>query len=269
MGQHLNEYFSQFCDDNMKGHFHKVIALNQNPNITWDSISALVPNLCRGWFELSHLSPQDRIEFTCDFWLAKLPYHPKLSDFLSRFFASLEDIGIFITQQKFDDPYNAHLVYCLKNDTGFFRGALPASEQEIAELQRSFSSFILPADYLAFLQIHNGFCKTTDCTGLIIASQMENAYQNFQQLTEEAGILTTSKGNLVDPHKLIPFYESFGMPFYQCFWADWYPEEEMGNVYYSGMTKAISEVGGNDPSSESMAFPTFTDWLMFYMEIIS
>jgi hypothetical protein len=58
------------------------------------------------------------------------------------------------------------------------------------------------------------------------------------------------------------------MPFYQCFWAEWYPEQEMGNVYYSGESKTISDVFGSFSSSETMAFTTFTDWLMFYLERI-
>lgn len=269
MGQHTKEYFSQFSNDMSKGHFHKVIALHEKPELSWESISKIAPELCKGWFELSCLSSQDRIEFTQDFWLAKEPYHPKLDEFLTKFFGSLEDIAVYITQKKYDDPYEAHLVYCLKDDAGFFRGGPPATEKELANLQKAFSNFILPADYLAFLQIHNGFHKTTDCTGLICSSYMESAYKAFQKLMDEQGILTTYKGTIVDPSKLIPFYESFGMPFFQCFWAEWYPENEMGNVYYSGMTKTISDVESNDPSSENMVFPTFTDWLMFYMEKVT
>jgi hypothetical protein len=268
MGQHVKDYFSQFCDDTPQGHFHKVTALNDHPEISWEALAKTVPNMCKGWFELSRLSPQDRIEFTCDFWLAKLPYHPKCSEFIERFFANLEDIGVFITQQKFDDPLEAHLVYVLKNDSGFFKGRLPASEQELSDLQKAFPEYILPKDYFAFLQIHNGFCKTTDCTGIMPSTYMESAYNNFISLISEGEVVTTNSGTLVEHKKLIPFYESFGMPFYQCFWAEWYPEDEMGNVYYSGMTMTISDVDGVDPSSETMAFPTFTDWLMFYMERI-
>jgi hypothetical protein len=76
----------------------------------------------------------------------------------------------------------------------------------------------------------------------------------------------TSKGAPVNPKSVIPFYESFGIPFYQCFWGEWYPQQEMGNVYFSHTTKTISDVGGTDSSAESMAFQTFVEWLMFYLE---
>lgn len=266
MDHHIEEYFCQSSDRAPRGNFHRVISLHESPKITWEAISELVPALHKGWYELAHLSSQDRIEFTRDFWLAKLPYQPKMDESLIRFFDSLDDIRVFITQKRFDDPYDATLVYSLKGDSGFFKGSLPISDQEITQLQQTFPDFIFPADYLAFLQIHNGFSKTTDCTGITPSYQMGDRYENFQKLLEAEGMLTTNRGTVVNPKSLIPFYESFGMPFFQCFWAEWYPEQEMGNVYYSGLTKTISDVEGSDPSADGMAFPTFTDWLMFYME---
>jgi hypothetical protein len=58
------------------------------------------------------------------------------------------------------------------------------------------------------------------------------------------------------------------MPFFQCFWGEWYPEREMGNVYYSGFTRSISDYTQFGVGVETMAFETFTDWLMFYLETI-
>lgn len=271
MDNHIKEYFCQSgSNDNApRGSFYKVIPLHETPKMTWEEIQQLIPNFCKGWYELSHLTSKDRIEFTRDFWLAKLPYHSNLDAFLTRFFNSLDDIGIFIVQQKFDDPYKAHLVYSLKKNSGFFHGGMPASDSAITTLKLEFSDFILPADYLAFLQIHNGFCKTTDCTGLTPSYQVHDLYLNFQTMVTAENGLSTSQGRPVDPKSLIPFYESFGMPFFQCFWSEWYPEQEMGNVYYSGLTKTISDIESSDSSSESMAFPTFIDWLMFYMEQIT
>ncbi len=268
MGHHVKEYFCQSSNDAPRGNFHKVIALHDSPHVRWESISQLAPDLCKGWYELARLNPRDRIQFTHDFWLSKLPYHPKFDTFLANFFDSLEEIGVFIVQKKFDDPYQTNLVYSLKGDVGFFRGALPVSEEEILNIEKTFPSFILPSDYLAFLRIHNGFCKATDCTGITPSTQVKDLYQNFQALIQQEGPVTTTKGTIIDPKTLIPFYESFGMPFFQCFWAEWYPEQEMGNVYYSGLTKSISDVESSDSPSETMAFPTFTDWLMFYMEQI-
>lgn len=268
MDNHINDFFCQNCDQSPRGNFHKVIALHAEPNITWEHVHSLIPNMCKGWYELAHLESEDRLQFICDFWISKLPFHPHLNDFLIKFFDSLDDIGIFLTQQKYDDPFEAHLVYSLKQNQGFFRGASPATEKNLLDLKYAFPNIIFPQDYLAFLQIHNGFSKTTDVTGIIAISDLLSSYQDFQALILEEGELLTTKGLPVNPKTLIPFYESFGMPFYQCFWGEWYPQEEMGNVYYSDLTKTISDVNAIDTCSESMAFNTFLDWLIFYMERI-
>lgn len=268
MDHHLKDYYSQFSDEAPRGNFHSVIALHQTSEISWTVIKNKVPILCRGWYELAHLSAKDRIEFSRDFWLAKMPYRRGFDEFVNRFFSSLDDIGIFLTQKKFEDPYEAHLVYSIKGDGGFFKGGAPASEKTLNDLQKEFSEYILPNDYLAFLQIHNGFCKATDCTGITSAENVPESYSNLQKLIQLHDPIVTSRNVIVDPKTLIPFYESFGMPFYQCFWTEWYPDQEMGNVYYSGEAKTISDVFSGASSSEMMAFHTFTDWLMFYLERI-
>lgn len=269
MDHHVKEFFSLSRDETPKGNFHKVISLNKDQKMEWDSIVKLVPKISRGWYELAHLTVEDRIEFTCDYWCSKLPYHPKINEFLSRFFTSLDDIIVFITQKKFADPFEAHLVYSIKGDKGFFRGSLPATDDEIVKLQSDFPGIIFPEDYLAFLRIHNGFCKATDCTGITSSNDMKESFDRFQAILAQENSITTDKGASVDPSRLIPFYESFGMPFFQCFWADWYPEQEMGNVYYSGETKRITDIAQGISSAESMSFPTFTDWLIFYLELIT
>lgn len=268
MDNHIKEFYCQFSDNTPKGNFHKVLALHECPELSWDAISDLNPRFPKGWFELAHLNSSDRISFLRDFWLSKLPFQLYCPTFFSKFFDSLDDIGIYAIKRTYDDPYEANLVYSLKDDKGFFRGNAPASTEEIEALQRSFSDFTLPADFLAFLEIHNGFSKTTDVTGITNSKLLPKKYSTFQELLNQEVAITTTKGKAVNPHTLIPFYESFGMPFFQCFWSEWYPEQEMGNVYYSGMTKTISDVDGKDPSSEGMAFSTFLDWLMFYMERI-
>lgn len=264
MDHHLKDFYRRFSEGAPRGNFHSVIALHEAKDFSWNEIKEKVPELTRGWFELAHLTSKDRIDFSRDYWLTKMPYRQGFDEFLNRFFASLDDIGIFITQKKYDDPYEARLVYSIKNDGGFFCGAPPISEQALGNLQKAFSNFILPNDYLIFLQIHNGFSKTTDCTGIMRAEDLPQSYANFQANQSEP--ILTSKKTFIDPKTLVPFYESFGMPFYQCFWADWYPEQEMGNVYYSAESKTISDIYSNASSAETMAYPTFTDWLMFYME---
>lgn len=268
MDQHLKDFYRQFSDEAPRGNFHSIIALHQSREIPWNTIKSKVPELPKGWYELAHLNAKDRIEFSRDFWLTKLPYRQGVNESINHFFASLDDIGIFLTQKKFEDPYEANLIYSIKDNGGFFRGALPASEKQLSDLQRYFSNYILPQDYLIFLQIHNGYCKATDCTGITTSDNVPFSYETLQQLMQQHDSIVTSRDTIVDPKTLIPFYESFGMPFYQCFWSEWYPEEEIGNVYYSGIAHTISDVFSGKNSFEAMAFHTFTDWLMFYIERI-
>jgi hypothetical protein len=200
--------------------------------------------------------------------MAKLPFHPLLQEFLTVFFASLDDIGVFVTQKRMDCPFEPSLVYSLKNESGFFRGGIPANEEDISALQAHFPKYLLPSDYVAFLKIHNGFCKTTDCTGLISTTKIPETYNVLQDYLEKGESLLTVNKLDIDPKALIPFYESFGMPYFQCFCGEWYPEQEMGNVYYSSSTGTISDVRSSEIGFNNMAFPTFTDWLMFYLESV-
>lgn len=266
MDHHLKDFYRKFSDEAPHGNFHDVITLHSSPDLSWSEVQQKIPSLCRGWYELAHLPSKDRIEFSRDFWLAKLPYRAGLNESIDRFFSSLDDVVVFLSQKKFEDPYEAHLVYSIQNDGGFFRGAPPASEKSLNNLQKTFSDCILPNDYLCFLQIHNGFRKATDCTGITSAEQVPANYAKLQEIIQKHDPIVTSQNMTVDPKTLIPFYESFGMPFYQCFWTEWYPEQEMGNVYYSSEVKTISDVFRGVPNAEVMAFPSFIDWLMFYLE---
>lgn len=268
MDLHAIEYYSSYSESAPHGHFHRVIPLHDEPVMDWQEASGLAPQLCRGWYELANLPVLDRIDFTRDFWIAKLPYRAHLSEFLMKFFASLDDVGVFLTQQKYEDPFQAHLVYSLVDNSGFFHGQCPASESDIINLQKDFPNYILPADYLAFLQIHNGFAKLTD-TGIISAANMREGYETFQRiLAEGQEPVSTAGGASVNPASLIPFYESFGMPFFQCFWGEWYPDEEMGNVYYSVPMRKVFNCKKKGDCDETMAFETYVDWLMFYLEKI-
>lgn len=269
MEDHVSAYFSRFISDSQPGNFHNVVPLHHpDSNLTWRATKQLVPNFAKGWHELCRLSPSDRVEFVRDYWLSCLPFQPGLDTMIHRFFGSLSDIGVFLTQKSFDGPYVSHLVYCLKKDGGFFQGSLPASEADTVAMQRLFPNNVLPADYIAFLRIHDGFSKFTD-TGLIPSRSMGAAYQEFQDKLMENGQLLDAKKQVVNPKSLIPFYESFGFPCYQCFWGEWYPAQEMGNVYYSGLTHTISNHTQDTSSPENQAFPTFLDWLGFYLEPLS
>ncbi len=267
MDEHIKAFFQSTPDESPGGHFRKVIALHEQQELKWEELHKMAPSLPRGWYELALLTTQDRVEFTRDFWLMKLPYQPDFTNFLNDFFNSLCEVAVFITQQKFDDPFETHMVYGLKDDRGFFRGNPPASENAINTLKAQFAEFVLPNDYLAFLQIHDGFYKYTD-TGVTPSRKLLQKYREFQQHLDQLEPLLSPDDNPVDPRRLIPFYESFGFPCYQCFWGEWYPEHEMGNIYYSGLTHTISDHKSDTSSPENMSFPTFLDWLMFYLETI-
>jgi hypothetical protein len=266
MDRHVENLYRRATDDDPGGRFHEVIALHEAPDIPWRILSKKVPLLPRGWYELSLLPAQDRIEFCRDYWISKLPYQANLSEFLCRFFGSLDDIGIYLTQDKWGEPFDVNMVYSISGDRGFYSGELPASEEKIIALQENFPNYILPEDYKAFLLIHDGFWKATDSTGLTPSSKMKDCYKEFQQMIQGEPPVTTSKGAMVNPGSLIPFYESFGIHFYQCFWGEWYPQQEMGNVYFSHTTKTISDVKESDSPADAMAFPSFLAWLMFYLE---
>ena len=132
-------------------------------------------------------------------------------------------------------------------------------------MRGAFAPRILPADYLSFLRIHDGFARAQD-TGLISVAKLVEIYEGFLAFLAALDPLLLANGRGIEPKNLIPFYVSFGRRCYQCFDAEWYPEEEMGNVYYSDVDHTLSEVGARATWEEHLAFPTFLDWLLFYLK---
>lgn len=245
-------------------HFHKVIALHEQPILTWADISKQAPLLTRGWYELSRLPAEDRVEFTGEFWLSKIPCEnpnrEKIEPRIVAFFKQVEDVGIFATQQTARDPFEVHMVYSLKKEKGYFHGLPPASKESIANLERQFAHVRFPHDYLCFLEIHDGFNKYTDM-GLISTKDMVKRYLKFQELLATEGI--SIKGfESINPMNLIPFYESEELHAYQCFNAEWYPQDEMGNLFFAQKESSFSE----ETWSGHHAFPTFLDWFLSYLE---
>ncbi len=269
MDFHVKNYFKADPDGgSLSERFCAVQALHEEPDFSWEEVEKKVGPYARGWSELARLSPEDRIGFTSDFWASQLPYHPKLEKFLERFFSNIDDIGVFITQKNKNDPYNITMVYNIKGDKGFYRGGLPATEDDCLNLQGQFADHILPEDYFSFARIHNGFCKATDVTGIIRLDRVREVYESFQQRLCQGDGVKTSSGKEVDPQTLLPFYESFGMPYFQCFWNEWHPEQEMGNVYCSLTEMMISDPKEGEGGVENLAFKTYIDWVMFYLEQI-
>ena len=267
MSENIHEFFAE------KGpgkHFHQVIALHESPDLEWEKISQLLPLLPRGWFELARLPVEDRIEFTHEYWQAKLPFIEGASAHLERrlleFFESVEEIGVYAIQAKQGGLFDIHMVYSLKGAMGFFQGSPPASEDVLDRLVKHFSHIRFPPDYLAFLQIHDGFSKYTD-TGMIKSRDMVQVYQRLQHLFAQEDLIRPD-GEVIALEHLIPFYESFGLHCYQCFYADWYPQEEMGNVYFSEHDRSISNFLESSSFEDNLAFSTFLGWLIFYLEDI-
>jgi len=249
-------------------HFHRVISLHEEPIADWEALSKEIPVLPRGWFELSRLSSEDRIEFTKEYWFAKLPFlssdAEELENRLRLFFDQLNDVGLFATQQTPQSPFEVHMVYSLAGHTVFFHGSPPATKESISVLTKQFANFTLPPDYLAFLEIHDGFCKYTD-KGIIKMRELSKTYLRFQKVLEGEDVLGL-EGEGVNPTRLIPFYESSHLFAYQCFYADWYPFDEMGNVYFSQMEDSLGHFFDEKRIKPSRAYTTFLEWLLAYLE---
>ncbi len=69
----MNSLVRQFFSGSKDNQFKEVRFLNEEPNATWEDVSKVAFDLPRAWFELSRVSPQDRIDFTRDFWLDRIP----------------------------------------------------------------------------------------------------------------------------------------------------------------------------------------------------
>jgi hypothetical protein len=266
MNRNVRHYFMKTGEGSAEGKFHQVFSLQEH-EMSWEELSKRIPVLSRGWYELSQLEVSARVEFTRDFWLAKLPFVPDFPDFLGEFFARLDDVGVYLIQPSMEAEWEAQMVYSLADNSGFYHGSPPAMEAHIDHLHKGFSEYRFPEDYLAFLQIHDGFGKYTD-TGIIESSYLPEMYNRLQEYLEGQDPVQMSDGSFLDPRALIPFYESFGLNCYQCFYGAWYPDQEIGNVYFSGIENTLSETGDPESWEDNMAFPTFLDWLKFYLEEI-
>lgn len=255
----MNSLVDQFFSGNRESLFQEVRFLSQEPNAKWEEVARVAFDLPPSWFELSRISPRDRIEFTRDFWLDRIPYHPKAHPALFDFFENLDDVGVVLTRRMNDEPMDAELVYSLKDGSSFFRGKPPASEGEAQELKHALE-VALPKDYLSFLRIHNGFGKLSEM-GLLESTEILDAKKKVFDL-----LLKAEKRMHADPGSLIPFYETLGLASFQSFYTDWYPGSEMGNVYVSGIDYTISDVSNKKLWTENLAFPTFSEWLIYYLQ---
>lgn len=244
--------------------FKEVLFLSEEPDAKWEEIAKKTLDLPRSWFELSRVSVRDRIDFTRDFWLDRMPYHPSAHPAFFEFFEQLDDVAVVLTRLREDDPVVPELVYSLADNSSFFRGRPPCKEEAVHDL-RSEIEASLPRDYLSFLRIHNGFGKLSEM-GLLEIEEIAHGRRRVMDLLIQTDKRVKSGGVDVDPGALIPFYEALGLSSFQCFYTDWYPSSEMGNVYLSGIDYTLSDVSDKRAWIENFAFPTFSEWLAYYLQ---
>ncbi len=267
MNSHVIRYFRKYSEEDIPLHlFHDVIPLHETADVDWTQLSKMTPHLPKGWIELSRLKTEDRIEFTREFWLKTIPYEAKAYEFFQKFFSRLDDVGVFVTQAFFDSPYECEFVYSLRNESCFFHGRPPSSEDEVDQVITDYKG-MLPEDFLTFLYIHDGFSKNNDA-GMIPVRSIQFHFQKIVDSVKNQNRPILCGGQVVDPSDLIPFYDSYGRGNYQCFYANWDTGQGSGNVYYSKIEHAISNYLDKDHAQENLAFSTFLEWLMFYLETI-
>ncbi len=260
----MNDLARQFFSGTKDRPFHEVLYLSEEREISWEAVSKKAFDLPRGWYELSRVTPRDRVEFVRDFWLDRIPYHPKAHPLIFEFFEQLDDVAVVLMRRTPDEPMDSELVYSLADNSSFFRGKPPCTDGMIADLNKQLE-LNLPHDYVSFLRIHNGFGKLSEM-GLIEAEEILDAKKRVMNLLLKSQKNVRSGDLSVDPGALVPFYESLGLSSFQCFFSDWYPGSEMGNVYLSGIDYTLSDVSDKKGWIENLAFPTFSEWLAYYLE---
>jgi hypothetical protein len=262
MNQSIFEYYKKNSDSN----FIDVIIVDEKISKTFEELKSLTFNFPKAWYELSKLSITDKIEFSRDFCLKTLPYSPEIYPLIYDFFVNLNDIFVIMTKKKEEQKYLVELVYSIQNDSTFFRGRPPLDSEQIRYVNSQFND-ILPSDFLSFLKIHSGFSKNAD-SGIIPAEDMFDVTTNMIELIESQKRVILSNQKVVDPNDLIFFYQSYQRVDFQCFYSRWFPYSDVGNVYYSYNEDSISNFNDKNTWSENLAFPTFLNWLIFYLEIM-
>ncbi|NRA90255.1 MAG: hypothetical protein HRU43_03910 [Simkaniaceae bacterium] len=231
--------------------------LSENPPSSWEVAKKEFPRLTKGWYELATIQDEVRQEFLRDYWINALPYSPQLYAFVDRFFAKVVETEIVAIKG------GIFLTYGMRDEKGFYLGGPPLSDVEVSASLNPLE-FPFPSDFLRFFRIHNGFFKGGD-TGILSIGVMIEEADRFRSLD-----LRLKMGrNAISTASLFPFYRSFGLDVYQCFYQDWYPDGGVGNVLCSLSEETVSDYHLKETGNDQLAFPSFLEWLMFYMEDIS
>lgn len=239
----MEERISQYFEG------EETIFLSELKGLSFEEGKKKAPRLTKGWHELCQLEDDIRFELIRDYWFNALPIISTFRAFIDRFFAKVEKVGMISTK------LGIFMTYTLKDRLECFFGGPPLIDEEIEALKGQID-FSLPEDFCRFYRIHNGFFKGGD-TGVYSSGVLVEEAQRFKQM----GHLLSLGAQKVSTDLLLPFYRSFGLDVYQCFYKEWYLDEGMGNVLCSLTEETIS-----DPNRDPMAFPTFLEWLTFYME---
>ncbi|HSX12878.1 MAG TPA: SMI1/KNR4 family protein [Chlamydiales bacterium] len=258
----MNPLAKKYYEIGGDSNIQEVLFLCEEKNLDWSTILEKNPDIPRGWFELSRITPEERIEFVSDSWANRLPFHPIAERAFSHFFSRLDDIAIVIVKRNAD--VFAEMVYSFADNRSFFRGLPPAVEEDV----RMFKSEIgarVPFDYQSFLRLHNGFGKLSEIE-IIPMEEVFAAREIVRKLVDDPAHAIDWQNHGVDPDSLIPFFEDFGLNSFQCFFSDWYPYSDMGNVYLSGIHYTLSDTSDRSRWQEQLAFPNFLEWLAYYLE---
>jgi hypothetical protein len=259
MNSQIRNFFR--VDGTKDPQFQEVRFLHEE-DVHWEEIERM--GLPRSWFELSRISAEDRVEFSREFWLGQLSYHPIATERIENFFDQLDDIGIVVSRQTKEEPWRAELVYSLADNSSFFRGLSPADDEDIEWMKKRLG-VDLPIDYWSFLQIHNGFGRLAEI-GLMPVDELEETKIRLTNTIQNSDVPLRWKDSWIDPAVLFPFFEEYGVGSFQCFNAEWYPGSEMGNVYFSGIDYTLSDISDRKAWGEQLAYPTFIEWLTDFLE---
>lgn len=236
--------------------FNSLIPLHEESGWKTCEMQKLAPTLNQGWAELATLNASDRLNFTREFWVLRLKPNLDEERRLDRFFEAVDEVGIFLVQEREGSPFEVRMIY--SGQDIHVHGSPPAAEQEILSLQQFVHPHPLPATYLDFLTIHNGFGAFVDRGVLQARSVQTIALKLSEQL--EGELFVGSGGQMILPGDLIPFYEGEALGQYQCFYLPWSPKGEVGNVLLSLTGPWMSTLEGK------RSFPTFFEWLLHYLE---
>lgn len=262
MHRRLLDYYAPYSANHPEGHFHAVIHLETHLKMGWEKLVQICPTLPQGWFELISLAVADRIELMREHWLLKTRAYPKIQEAITGFFLSLDYLGVFLTQRSYEDPFEAELVYQVSGSGHFFRGKPGATPEGIAILQKEFAEYLLPMEYISFLQIHDGFANERDI-GIFGSRDISLACIDSQEVLQKACEKTS---HAIHPKSLVPFYQSSDPSCIQCFWNAWQLDPKQESAHYTGNagTTGLFSVLGN--GVETMPSHSFLEWMILYLQ---